>query len=280
MTAVAETLERYDGALRLAVADGRLTDLHFTPPMRLFRPYREGGEPRTVVIANVAGGVVGGDRLGVSIDVGADEALLATTQAAEKVYRSAGAAAELVNAFRVAGGGVLEMLSSGTILFDGSRLSRTTEIDVADGGRFAYAETVVFGRIARGEVFADGSLRDRIRLRRAGRLVWADDFALLGDIAGAMAATAGLGGAQALATLLLVGDGAKLAVEIVRGQPAGGAERDGLRVGVSALAEDLVVIRVLARDPALGRTVLADIWSASRAAWLGRPARMPVIWSV
>lgn len=279
MTTVLRTaadLERYNGALRVTVAEGRLSDLHFTPPMRLFRPHGESGEPRTVVIANVAGGVVGGDRLAVSIDVGADEALLATTQAAEKVYRSAGAEAVLANRFRVAGGGVLEMLSSGTILFDGSRLSRSTEIDVAGGGRFAYAETVVFGRIARGEVFADGHLRDRIRLHRDGRLVWADDFALRGDIAGPMAASAGLGGAQALAMLMLVGEGATAAVEVARAQPAA----EGLRVGVSALAEDLVVVRVLARDPALGRTALADIWSGSRALWLGRPARMPVIWSV
>lgn len=279
MTATQRTaadLERYDGALRVSVANGRLTDLHFTPPMRLFRPHGESGEPRTVVIANVAGGVVGGDRLSVSIDVGADEALLATTQAAEKVYRSAGAEAELVNRFSVAEGAELEMLSSGTILFDGARLARSTEIDVAAGGRAAYAETVVFGRIARGEVFATGALRDRIRLRRDGRLLWADDFALADDIQGLTAARAGLDGARALSTLLLVGAGASAAVGIARDLPA----PEQVRVGVSALADDLVVVRVLARDAAAGRTVLGDLWSASRAAWLGRPARMPVIWSV
>lgn len=279
MTATQRTaadLQRYDGALRVSVADGRLTDLHFTPPMRLFRPHGESGEPRTVVIANVAGGVVGGDRLSVSIDIGPGEALLATTQAAEKVYRSAGAEAELVNRFSVAEGAELEMLSSGTILFDGARLARSTEIDVVAGGRAAYAETVVFGRIARGEVFATGALRDRIRLRRDGRLLWADDFALADDIQGLTAARAGLDGARALSTLLLVGAGASAAVGIARDLPA----PEQVRVGVSALADDLVVVRVLARDAAAGRTVLGDLWSASRAAWLGRPARMPVIWSV
>ncbi|SDF40633.1 urease accessory protein [Thalassobaculum litoreum DSM 18839] len=271
-----QALQRYAGALELAVGSGRLLRSHYTPPMRLFRPYVEGGEPRTVVVANVAGGVVGGDRLSVSLDVGADEALLATTQAAEKVYRSDGAEAVLSNAYRVGAGAVLEMLSSGTILFDGSRLLRTTEIDVAAGGRFAYAETVVLGRIARGEVFSNGSLRDRIRLRRDGRLVWADDFGLDGDIAGSMAAAAGLDGAKALAMLLLVGDGAGQAVDIARAQPP----IDGLRIGATALAGDCVVVRVLAQQPAAARAALAAIWSASRAVWLGRPARMPVIWSV
>ena len=276
VTARKEALQRYVGALEVAVDAGRILRSHYTPPMRLFRPYVEGGEPRTFVVANVAGGVVGGDRLSVSLDVGADEALLATTQAAEKVYRSDGAEAVLSNVYRVGPGAVLEMLSSGTILFDGSRLLRSTEIDVAEGGRFAYAETVVLGRIARGEVFAHGSLKDRIRLRRDGRLVWADDFGLDADIAASMAATAGLDGAKALGTLLLVGAGAGQAVEIVRDQPA----VEGLRIGASALSADCVVVRILAGDPAAARTALADIWSASRAAWLNRPARMPVIWSV
>ena len=276
VTAPSRGLQRYDGALDVAVGASKLLRSHFTPPMRLFRPYVEAGEPRTLVVANVAGGVVGGDRLRVSLDVGADEALLATTQAAEKVYRSDGAEAVLSNTYRVGPGAVLEMLSSGTILFDGSRLFRATDVDVAAGGCFAYAETVVLGRIARGEVFADGSLKDRIRLRRDGRLVWADDFGLDGNIAASMAARAGLDGAKALGTLLLVGEGAGQAVEIARAQPL----VDGLRIGASALAPDCVVVRILARNPAAARTALAGIWSASRAAWLGRPARMPVIWSV
>lgn len=276
VTTPAGALQRYSGALDLAVRAERIHRCHFTPPMRLFRPYVESGEPRTVVVANVAGGVVGGDRLSVSLEVGADTALLATTQAAEKVYRSDGADAVLSNCFRVEAGGTLEMLSSGTILFEGSQLARSTEIDIAAGGRFAYAETVVFGRIARGEVFTTGSLRDRIRLRRDDRLVWADDFALAGDIAGSMAAAAGLDGAKALSTLLLVGEGAGAMVDVVRAQEAA----SGVRIGASALAEDCIVIRILARDPAAGRTALAGIWSAGRAVWLGRPARMPVIWSV
>ena len=80
MTPVAQAsapgLERYDGALRLRVADGRIDGLRQTPPMRLFRPYPELGEPRTVVVGNVAGGVVGGDRLAVDVAVGPGESLL------------------------------------------------------------------------------------------------------------------------------------------------------------------------------------------------------------
>lgn len=269
-------LERYDGALRVTVTGGRYADLHFTPPMRLFRPHLESGEPRSIVIANVAGGVVGGDRLDVAVTVGAGEALFATTQAAEKVYRSDGHDAVLTNTFSVADGGVLEMLSAGTILFDGSRLDRTTTINVEGGGRFAYAETVVFGRIARGEVFQAGRLRDRIRLHRDGRLAWADDFGLDGPISARMQAAAGLGGARSLATLMMVGPGAEAVIAIARNQQADA----GLRIGASAISEGVVVVRILGPDAAAARVALTRIWTAARSAWLDRPARMPVIWSV
>jgi urease accessory protein len=270
----ARALERYDGALRFAVAQGGVRERHVTPPMRLFTPYAEGGEPRTIVLANIAGGVVGGDRLTATLDVGAGEDLLATTQAAEKVYRSDGADAVLTNRFTVAG--TCEMLSQGTILFDGARLQRTTEIDVAEGGRFVYAETVIFGRLARGEVFRTGRLRDRIRVSRAGRLVWADDFALDGPIPAHMEAVAGLGGARALSTVVIAGDGAERIVDVARSLDP----PEDVRLGASALAPNLVVARILARDPARGRAALGSLWTATRATWLGRPGRMPVIWSV
>ena len=46
---------------------------------------------------NTAGGVVAGDRLDVGIDVGPRTAVTLTSAAAEKVYRSQGAVAEITN---------------------------------------------------------------------------------------------------------------------------------------------------------------------------------------
>ncbi len=275
--AVRPPLARYDGALEFRVAAGKVDHLHVTPPLRLFRPYAEPGEPRTVVVANVAGGVVGGDRLTTSINVGVDESLLVTTQAAEKVYRSDGATAEAVNRFYVARGGVLEMLSSGTILFDGSRFHRTTTLDIEDGARASYSEIVVFGRIARDEVLTSGDLRDRVRLMRSGRLVWADDLRLAGSIDQLLSASAGFAGARALGTLLLVGSGCEALVPGVR---AAAETVDTARLGVTAIDPETVVVRVMAADPAAARSALAGVWREVRAEWLGRPARMPTIWAV
>ncbi len=270
-------LERYDGALRFRVADGRIDGLRQTPPMRLFRPYPELGEPRTVVVGNVAGGVVGGDRLAVDLSVGAGESLLATTQAAEKIYRSDGATASMVIDLSVAEDATLEWLSAGTILFDGSRLHRTTTLDVAATGRLLFGETLVFGRLAHGEVFASGALRDRIRFRRDGRLRWADDLALDGEVLDSLDAGAGFGGARSLSTLLFAAPGAGKAIEPLR--PLLEADGD-LRAGATALDPDLLLIRVLAADPARARLLVGSVWTALRSAHLGRPPRMPTIWAI
>lgn len=270
-------LERYDGALRLRVAEGRIDGLRQTPPMRLFRPYPEPGEPRTVVVGNVAGGVVGGDRLGVELAVGAGESLLATTQAAEKIYRSDGAAAAMTLGLSVAAGGTLEWLSFGTILFDGSRLDRMTTLDVVGSGRLLYCETLVFGRLARGEVFASGALRDRVRLRRDGRLRWADNLGLAAGAAALLDAGAGFGGARSYSTVVLAAPGAGAALEGLR--PLLEADPE-LRAGATALDPDLLLIRILAADPARARRLVAAAWTTLRASRLGRPARMPTIWAV
>lgn len=270
-------LSRYDGNLRFAVAEGRISELSFTPPLRLFRPHPEIGEPRSIVLGNVAGGVVGGDRLAMSVDVGAGESLLATTQAAEKIYRSDGATARMAVDLAVGSAATLEYLSSGTILFDGARLMRTTCLDVAGDGKALYAEMLVFGRIARGETFVTGALRDDIRIRRDGRLLWADALGLNDGIAETLDAGAGFGGARAYATLVLAAPDAVRVRDDLRDSLH---RLDGVRAGVTALDDGLVIARVLASAPDRARAALGTAWTVARSSVLDRPARLPRIWAV
>ena len=54
---------------------------------------RASGTPEVVLI-NTSGGVTGGDRISWRLEAGPGSALVATSQAAERVYRSAGGAAQ------------------------------------------------------------------------------------------------------------------------------------------------------------------------------------------
>ena len=103
------------------------------------------------VIVNTAGGMTGGDRFDIAIDIGAGAHLTVTTAAAEKVYRSLGPDTEIAVRLNVGPDGALAWLPQETILFDQVRLRRTIDADLAQNSSLLLAEACVFGRSAMGE---------------------------------------------------------------------------------------------------------------------------------
>ena len=73
------------------------------------------------VVIHPPGGIAGGDRLALAIDVGERAHGQLTTPGATKWYRSTGAAARQTLDARVGTGGTLEWLPQEAIVFDGAR---------------------------------------------------------------------------------------------------------------------------------------------------------------
>lgn len=196
------------------------------------------------VIVNTGGGMTGGDRFSVDIDVGEGACLVAGTAAAEKIYRSNGPDAEMTVTLSVAAGGHLAWLPQETILFDQARLSRHIDIDLAENASLIMAEAALFGRAAMGEAVEQGFVADRWRLRRGGRLVYADALRLDGAVADKLARRAVTGGGIALATVLIApgGEAQLSAVRALEEQFVG-------EVGISAW-NGIAVARLCAKDGA------------------------------
>ncbi|MBB6252790.1 urease accessory protein UreD [Nitrospirillum iridis] len=194
------------------------------------------------VLINTGGGLTGGDVLETEVLVAAGARATVTTQAAEKVYRASAGEARVLNRLSVAGR--LDWLPQETILFDGARLCRRLEVDMADGATLLAAEAMVFGRTARGERVTHGLFRDEWRIRRGGRLVYADAVRLAGDIDAQLARAAVAGGACATASCLYVAPDAEARVEAVR---AVLPRTDGVKAGASAW-NGLLALRLVARD--------------------------------
>ena len=181
---------------------------------RIDRLYQEGAAkirmPRTLadpleaVLINTAGGLTGGDRLDWSVSVGAGAAATVTTQTCEKIYRASSGTAEVGCSMTVGAGGRLAWLPQETIVFDNAAFRRRIEIDLAPGAEALIVEATVFGRRAMGETVSQARFADRWRVRRDGRLVHAEDFALGPNAARQLAATAALGEATCMATVLLL----------------------------------------------------------------------------
>jgi urease accessory protein len=201
---------RAEGAVRFDVhqVDGvtRRRHLHESGSLRVRFPSPE-AEGLSAVFVNTAGGVAGGDGFDIDIATGEGSRLTVTTAAAEKIYRAQGPAARLHIALKAQARSHLAWLPQETILFDGARMQRRFDIDLAEDASLLLCEIVVFGRAAMGERMKHGEFVDRWRLRRAGRLVFAENVRLDGDIGEKLAKPAiAQGGAAIGAALIVPGD--------------------------------------------------------------------------
>ncbi|MDF2622107.1 MAG: Urease accessory protein UreD [Xanthobacteraceae bacterium] len=208
------------------------------------------GAALEAVMINTGGGLAGGDRSQTVLHALEAAQFVVTTQAAEKVYRSDGAVSRIDVDLSVAPGAGLDWMPQATIVFDGARIERSISAEVAPQGRLLLVEPVILGRTARGERLSHGLLFDRWRIRRGGRLVYADGLQLDGDIAAVLDRRATLGGWAAFATILLVAPDAESRLEAVRAALGLPDELpENLDAGASAW-DGMLSIRLLARDGA------------------------------
>ncbi|MCJ2126079.1 urease accessory protein UreD [Methylobacterium sp. J-077] len=246
----------------------RILDLAESGPSRLRFPRGEGA--LEAVLVNTAGGVACGDAFTIALDLAPGADLVLTTTAAEKIYRSDGPVSQIENRVTVAEGARLAWLPQETILFDRARVRRRFEADLVEGAALLAVEIVTFGRAARGERITDGLFADTWRVRRAGRLVYADSFLLDGPISDLLARPAIGGGARACATLLDVSDGAEARLEEARAL-LDEAAASGIEAAASAWNGHLVV-RALSVAVGPLRSLVARVLAGYR----DRP--MPRVW--
>jgi urease accessory protein len=239
--------------------------LHESGSLRVRFPSPE-GEGLSGVFVNTAGGVAGGDSFGIDVTAGQGSRLTLTTAAAEKVYRTPVTAAQLEIALRAGAGAHLAWLPQETILFDRARVHRRFDIELDETASLLLCEIVVFGRTAMGERMEQGEFIDRWRLRRGGRLVFAETVRLDGEIGAKLARSAIAKGGAAIGTALIVPGDAAL-VERLRGA----SDSFAGEVGISAW-NGFAMARFCAQDAARLRadmmTVLARTGAALPRLWL------------
>jgi len=260
---------RARGAVRFDVhaRDGvtRRGALHESGSLRVRFPSPD-GEGLSGVFINTAGGVAGGDRFDIDISAADAARLTLTTAAAEKVYRAPGTPALLNISLKLAAGAHLAWLPQETILFDRARVHRRFDIELDETASLLLCEIVVFGRAAMGERMALGEFTDRWRMRRGGKLAFAETVRLDGDIGAKLARSAVAKGGAAIGTALIVPGDETLVGRIREASDAFVGE-----VGISAW-NGFAMARFCAQDAAALRTdmmtVLARTGTALPRLWL------------
>ena len=256
-------LQRAVGEARLSVrakaGRTRLADLYQQGAAKIRFPMTE-AMPLEAVIINTAGGLTGGDRLAVAVNVEDGAHAVISTQACEKIYRAESGRAVVDNTVVVGPAGRCDWLPQETILFDGAGLERQLQVTISGDSHFFAVEALVPGRSASGETINTLALHDRIAIRRDGRLIYADALSLSGRMQPALNRPARGGGARAIATVLYAAPDAERRL---------GEARDHLATchsesGASA-ANGLLAMRFLAASAADLRRDLVAVISAWRA---------------
>lgn len=249
---------RVDAKLRLELEclDGatRIKERREEGALRFRFPKTHGGAPE-VTLVNIAGGLAGGDSVTSAITLHESAAMTLSSAAAERVYRSAGDSTRLETALRLGEDARALWLPQETILHDGARLERRFALDVAPTSRLLFGEMLFFGRRAAGEGFSFGSLRESWRLRRANKLILADETRLSGDFGEDLLHPVALSNHVALATLLFVApDAAEHRAAIVESLP----DERGLEAGASDLG-GVVLVRLAGEDAARLRVAVLEM---------------------
>jgi urease accessory protein len=225
-----------------------------------------------VFVQQFGDGFVEGDRCRIDVDCGPDAAVHITTQAATNLYRAERNFASQVVDLRAAPGAVLEYLPDAVIPFRGSRFFQQTRVTADPESTVIFAELLLPGRVARGELHAYDLYWAESEARRPdGSLLFADVIRLCPLEGGGPSSLALLGDRAVLATLYVLtqtrhpSDLVALLRDTLSDQ--------NVLAGVSALPNDCgVSVRFLGDTSRVVRAALTNAWNAARLALLGAPA--------
>ncbi len=212
-------LQRADGCGRVVLSGSekgvRIVDVFQRSPIRVMFP-RVGHAIEEAVLVNTAGGIAGGDRLELGVTALADASIAVTTQAVEKVYRALNEPARIATKLQACEAAKLAWLPQETIVFNWGRLSRETEVVLSSGAELLALEWLVLGRAAHGEEMVGGHITDSWRVKKDGRLIWADSFRVTDEVFPHVHRKALLSNCKAVATLIYFGPHLDARMEYLR----------------------------------------------------------------
>jgi len=255
--------------LRFARSGDRTALVHrkHIGPLVVQRPFYPEGDVCHVYLVHPPGGIVGGDRLRLSVDVDSNAHALITTPAATKFYRTAqGLQAKLHQELRVTGG-TCEWLPQETILFREAAATMSTIARIDSQSRFIGWELTAYGRPASEELFDAGVVRQNFELWIDGQPTLLDHLRIDGATQ-TMKSPWGLGGCTVLGTLL--------AYPATSDDLEAARELDGL---ACTLVDGVLSCRILGTEGDDAKQRFVKLWQTLRPRVIGREAHLPRIWA-
>lgn len=247
-------------------------------PLKLQRPfYNLGSGNCQSVLLHTAGGLVGGDRLFLSLHLRPQTSVFWTTPSATKVYRSGGQMAQTQVKIEIGAGASLTWFPLETILFNGALYQQELEVELSPGAMWCGWEWTRLGRTALGEGFDLGQWRSRTQVNQQGIPLWVD--AQSSSISqGALESDYGLGGYPVVGSFCWLGAaiGRSLLEEVRAVFPR---SEKKFSVGVTRLPQGLLC-RYRGDSTEAGKLLFIEVWRIlARAKGQGNWSR-PRAWPI
>jgi urease accessory protein len=271
-------LQRAKGVCRIAVSgskDGNeIVDVFQQSPLRVIFPSIDGAAANEAVLINTGGGIAGGDRLECGVTAMAGASVAVTSQTAERVYRALDQPARILTKLRVDNGAKLAWFPHETIVFNWARLQRVTEVEISFGSELVALEWLVFGRAASGEQMVGGEIRDSWRIKKEGRLIWADTLRIGEEVFPHLNRKALLSNCKGIATLIYFGPELEKRLEILREI----SRSLDCRCAATSLAE-LIIVRLAAEESSNLKLALRALLQRLGPGFGDGPFRVPKMWT-
>jgi urease accessory protein len=260
-----------DGGLRLCFERRGTTTVlagcRSVLPLQVLAPVALADPAAVVSMLNPTGGVLGGDRLTVDVEVARGAHACLTTPSATRVYRTAGEPAVQHVRLTVGAGAVMEWVPDHTIPSAGASLRQTFEADMAPGATLIAVDAFAAGRVARGEAWRFTRLDSALTVRDAVGLMLHDRFVLCGDECWSRVGLAE--GHAYFATVVLVADAGL--DDVAADLPAALGTIDGMTAAAARLPRRGVMVRCLATGAPALTDGLEAIWALARRRLLDLP---------
>lgn len=262
-----------EGLLELAFARRGahtiLTRNRCTHPLRALAPFRAPDGSMCLMMLNPSGGLVGGDRLRTTVEIGAGAAATLITASASKVYRTTAAPARHECTLTLQPGATLEYLPDHTIPHPGSILHQSLHVTMAPGSRAIIYDALAAGRVGRGERWQFNEIKSETVITRGTRPVYLNR-ARIAPRTQPLHQLGWMEGFNYLATMVVLSDSESdwtaLSAQLDRAM----ADSPGLLGGVSEIAGGGCVVRLLTSTADSLTNTAAALWGIARTNLLGR----------
>ena len=216
-----------------------------TSPLRWLTP-RNHGPAAWVYASSYGGGLVGGDTLRVTVNVGAGASAFVSSQASTKIYRSFDRTSADLTA-TVSAGGHLVLWPDPVVCYAGSAFRQAQCVDLNGDASLILVDTMTSGRRASGERWQLVEYANRITVRQDGRVVLFDSTRLSG-IEGNLAAR--MGRFDVLSSVAIIGsrfrENVRAIVETIAACPV--ERRADLLLSAAPLGHSGCLLRVIGRS--------------------------------